>query len=388
MFYLLMVFALCVVATILDTAMTKPGRIDSSADQRKINIATICLLIYIAGFRNMGGTDLYVYAIAYNNAPKLGEFFEYYAVLDEKFFLFGLDRGYVFINSFMKTIGFTYYGFNFCHSLFCFILIYIGTRRYTNNFSIVIMVLLYKMFFYDFFVSLRQTITIAIFFCMLGDIEKKHPMRYFLMCLLCYWIHAASIVLFAVYFVRYIKLSKNLITVLNAIFIPTLFISALNLPVLKIFEGVLNWNIFGSEEIVEKATGLITDDPNVGIDWLHTAEYFGMMFLLLLNYDDIKREYPQSDMMIKLFLCLLPIFTIFRNYVILTRWKDYFTISYGFIFSWLAYINNKRSRLTVLLLVIIWTAIGYFRYINVFDGGAFYNYFPIQGLVDFYNLPF
>ncbi len=388
MFYLIIVYVLCVTAAILDTAMAKPGSIDSNKDQRRINIATICMLIYIAGFRNTGGSDIWVYGIIYENAPKLGEFFENYKILDDKYYLFGVDKGYVFVNSMMKTLGFTYFGYNFCHSLVCISLMYFCTRKYTNNFGIVILVVLYKLFFYDFFISLRQTITIAVFFFMIGDIEKKHPARYFLLCLCCYWIHAAAIVLFAVYFVRYLKLSKKMIIVLNVIFIPTILLSVLNTPVLKLFEIILSWDIFGTEVIAEKAAGLLETAPESSINWLHTAEYFGMMFLLLVNFDDIKKEYPQSDIIIKMFLCLLPIFTIFRNYEILTRWKDYFTISYGFIFSWLAGINNRRCRKMVLCFVCIWVGIGYFRYIHMFDGGTFKSYFPVRGLVELYNLPF
>lgn len=388
MFYLSILFTLCAIALMIDVGMTKPGIPDSNRDQRWLNIATVGLLIYYAGFRNVGGTDFGIYAVIYNNTPKLGEFFENYADLHDKYYLFGMDKGYVFINSLLKTIGFTYFGFNFLHALICFLMLYFGTRKYTNNFSIVIMVILYKMFFYDFFVSLRQTITIAVFFLMLGDIEKKHPVRYFIMCIFCYWIHAAAIVLFAVYFVRYLKLSKNTIIMLNVIFIPTLLISVLNIPVLTVFDAILGMDIFGSEVIAGKAEGLINADETSGINWLHTIEYFGMMFLLMLTYDDIKAEFPQSDMMIKLFLCLLPIFTLFRNYDILTRWKDYFTISYGFILSYIAGIRDRKYRRAVMYFVILWVGFGYFRFIHLFDNGLLENYFPVRGYVDLFNRPF
>ncbi|MBR5156071.1 MAG: EpsG family protein [Clostridia bacterium] len=388
MFYLVILFVLCATAIMIDIGMAKPGIPDSSRDQKWLNFATVCLLIYIAGFRNMGGSDFSIYATIYANSPDLKDFFEDYAYLHDHYFLLGIDKGYVFINSLMKTIGFTYFGYNFIHSCVCFLLVYFGTRKYTNNFSIVIMVLLYKMFFYDFFISLRQTITIAVFLSMLGDIEKKHPVRYFLLCIFCYWIHAASIVLFVVYFVRYLKLSQKTIILLNVIFIPTLLLSILNVPVLKIFDTILDWDIFGSDVIAEKAAGLLQGDVETGINWLHTIEYFGMMFLLTLTFDDIKETFPQSDMMIKLFLCLLPIFTLFRNYEILTRWKDYFTISYGFLFSYLAGIQNRRYRRAVMYFVILWVGIGFFRYINVFDEGIFRSYFPVRGMVDLYKRPF
>ncbi len=388
MLYLIIIFVLCTTAVVIDSGMAKPGLNQSTQEQKVLNLAIVCMLIYIAGFRNMGGTDFSVYNIVYNNAPELPDFIKYYESLDDRYFIFGMDRGYIFVNSVMNTLGFSYYGYNLCHSLFCFAMIYFCTRKYTNNFSVVIMVILYKMFFYDFFISLRQTITIAIFFYMLRDIEDEKPIRYYLLCLLCYWIHAAAIVLFVVYFIKNIKLSAKTIIILNIIFLPTLFLSALNVPVLKAFEGILEWENFGSEEIAGKAESLINEEGGMGINWLHTAEYFLIMFLVIWKYDEIVKKYPQADIIIKLFLCLLPIFTLFRNYLILTRWKDYFTITYGFILSYYMEIDDRKYRKWAVWGICLWVGFGYFRYINVFDGGAFYNYFPVRGLVDLWNKPF
>jgi hypothetical protein len=165
------------------------------------------------------------------------------------------------------------------------------------------------------------------------------------------------------------------------IFIPTLFLSIFNVPVLRVFDTVLEWDIFGSERILDKATGLIKGSMEEGINWLHTAEYFLIMFLLIHFFDDIKKEFPKSDTMIKLFLCLLPIFTLFRNYEILTRWKDYFTISYGFILSYMAGIRCRKYRYAVMLIVALLVGFGYFRFIVLFDKGAFMeDYFPISGI--------
>ncbi len=388
MFYLVIIFVLCVTATLLDTSMSKSDLKHSTLDQRILNIATICMLIYYAGFRNIGGTDFATYGMIYDNSPGLLDFFKHYKEIDELYYVFGADRGYIFVNSFMKTIGFTYFGYNLCHSLFCIMTIYWCTRKYTDNFSIVIMVILYKMFFYDFCISLRQTITIAIFFYMLNEIENKRAVRYYLLCFLCYWIHAAASVLFVVYFIKDIKLSKNTILIWNAIFLPTLLLSALNIPVLKVFEGMLEWDIFTTDVVADKAARLIGEQAASAINWLHTAEYFLIMLLLILTFDDIQKEYPQSDTMIKLFLCLLPIFTLFRNYEILTRWKDYFTISYGFILSWLAGIKDGNYRRWVVVCVCLWVGFGYFRFINLFDGGVYKYYYPIRGLVELYVRPF
>lgn len=385
MFYLIELFVICVAAAMLDTAMTKPNINTSNKDQRILNIFTMLVLIYFAGFRSTGGSDFRVYNMIYNAVPTLEDFFDEYDKLDDYYYLFGADKGYLFINSVIKTLGFTYFGYNFLHSFVCLSLIYFCTRKYTNNFSFVILVLLYKMFFYDFCISLRQTITIAIFFFMLKDIENKHPVRYFLLCAFCYWIHAGSIVLFVVYFIRYLKLSKNTLIILNVIFIPTLVLSALNVPVLRVFDFILNMDIFGTEQIANKASTYIENTDEASINWLHTIEYFSLMFLTIWFFDDITKEFPESAMIIKLFVCLLPIFTLLRNYAILTRWKDYFTISYGFIIGYLASIRGKRYRQVALALTVLWVGFGYFRFINLFDDGAFKDYVPLRGYVRLYK---
>ena len=381
MYYLIVLFAICVIALIIDVGMTKKDTYISTKDQRILNILTGSVIIYFVGFRNMGGTDFSVYSLVYSYSPKFENFFEQYDFLEDQYYLFGMDKGYIFINSIIKSLGFTFFGFNLVHSVFCIGLMYFATRKYTNNYSVVIMIVLYKMFFYDFCVSLRQTITIAIFFAMLKDMEKKHFLRYFLLCFFCYWVHAASIVLFVLYFLRYLKLSKKTIIVLNVIFIPTLALSVFNVPILKIFDVILSWDIFGTENIADKAYNLIEGTAESGINWLHTIEYFLIMFLLITFYDDIASEFPNSDIMIKLFLCLLPIFTLFRNYEILTRWKDYFTISYGFILSYLAGIKNHKYRVEVLLISVLWCGFGFFRFMILFDNGAFMRYMPLRKYV-------
>ncbi len=384
MYYFIVLFVICVYALIIDSGMTKPGVIHSNKDQRILNTILIAFLILCAGLRNVGGTDFLVYGKVYMNTPTLGEFIEKFDVIYDKYYVYGMDKGYLIINSIFKTLGFSYYGYNFMHSLLVICAIYFFTRKYGNNFAMVVMFMMYKMFFYDFFISLRQTITIAIFMGMLSDIEKKHWVRYYIMCCVCYYIHAAASVLFIVYFVRYLKLSKQTLLLLNLIFLPTLALSALNVPVLSIFDYILDWNVFSSEQIAEKATGLIVNASDSGINWLHTAEYFVIMFFLSWFYDDIEKEFPNSEMMIKMFVCLLPIFTLFRNYEILTRWKDYFTISYGFIFVYLSGIREKKYQSLIMLILVLWCGFGFFRYISLFEEGSFKNYIPVYR----YGVPF
>ncbi|MDO5397165.1 MAG: EpsG family protein [bacterium] len=369
------VFVICVFALLFEMQLTKRNHtLESNNQQRIINIITICVLILVAGMRNVGGTDFNVYRIIYRNAPKLWDFFRYFSSIDDRYAVFGMERGYLFLNSFFKTIGVSYYGFIFVHSLFVISLIYFATREYTNNFTVVIFIVLYKMYFYDFFISIRQTTTIALFMLMMKDIERQNWKRYYILWILCYLTHNSSIMLSVVYFIGKLNLSKKLLIRLNMIFIPMIIISYLNVPVLRVLEPILNFNLFSTEKTQEKAENLIMGGNVESINWLHTIEYFGVMFFLVKFYDEIKDVFPKSDIMIKMFICLLPIFTLFRNYILITRIKDYFTISYGFILSYLCMIRKGQYKQLVYLATIGWCGFGYFRYINAFDGGALKNY--------------
>ncbi len=374
MITLVALFYICVLALVLEYRMFDINNIQSNKHQKTINIIVIAIIILIAGTRNIGGTDYNVYKAVYNNVPKLNGYFADFNVLTDKYRVFGMDKGFLFFNSLCKTLRLSYYGFMLVHSTVIISIIYFVTRKYTNNYTIVIFIILYKMFFYDFFVSMRQTITIAIFMFMIKDIEERNWKHYMVLWLLCYFCHAASMMLLPVYFIGKLKLNKKLLIWLNIIFIPMIIVAYVGTPVLKLLDPILSFNIFGSEEIYEKADSLINGESASAINWLHTAEYFGIMFFLVKFYDEIMEISPKADTMIKLFLCLLPIFTLFRNYEILTRIKDYFTISYGFILSYLCMVKNGKYRMFVNVAVVAWCGFGYFRYVKLFDNGAMKKY--------------
>lgn len=348
----------------------------SNKTQRTLNIITIMLLAVVAGLRNVGGSDFNVYRNIYNNIPTLGGFFRDYEVLDDKYMTLGVERLYLFFNSLFKTCGISYYGFIFAHSLFIVFVTYYALRRYTCEFTIVIFIFLYKFYFYNVFISLRQPITMAIFFIMLRYMEKRDWKRYFLLAIICFMFHTAALVLFPLYFLNRLKLSKKLIIILNAIFIPTLILAELNVPVMKLFEPILQLDIFATDELFDKASNLINGESVTAINWLHTAEYFLIMCFVIAFYDDLVKANANAATMIKLFLCLLPVFTLFRNYEILTRIKDYFTLSYGFVLSYLGMIKKGKFREFVYLAVGLWCGFGYFRFITLFDGGDMTKYMP------------
>ena len=382
MFFWIAVYASCVICLALDGLLVKKSDTElaekkkSSRDQRIIYLVVITALAVIAGLRNVGGTDYNIYRTIYNNVPTLGDFFRHYTELDDRYVTFGVERAFVFVNSLFKTLHVSYYGYIFVQAVFIVFATYFALRRYTGEFMLVVLVFLYKFYFYNVFISLRQPITIAIFFIMLRLMEKRKLVWYMLLGLVAFSFHTAAIILFPLYFLNRLKLSRRLIIILNVIFLPTLVLSAMDVPVLSVLEPVLNLDVFATDEIFLKAEHLILGESLTSINWLHTAEYYILMVLLIFFYNQIREANPESDTMIKLFLCLLPIFTLCRNYEILTRIKDYFTISYGFIIVYIANIGKGKYRFITYTLTTLWCAFGFLRFISLFDGGAMLRYMP------------
>lgn len=107
---------------------------------------------------------------------------------------------------------------------------------------------------------------------------------------------------------------------------------------------------------------------------LHTFEYFTIMMLTIINYDKITKSNENAEFIIKIFIILLPIFTLFRGYSILTREKDYFTITYAIILLYLCEINQRKYSGIIQLCTIGLCLMGYTRFITQFDEGSLMPY--------------
>ena len=116
------------------------------------------------------------------------------------------------------------------------------------------------MFFYNTFVSLRQPLSILIFWFSIDLLRDKKYIKYFIMCVIAFFFHRGSIILFLVLLITCINLPKKayLITLgvglvcfglvkLNILNIGSIVIGVLNL-IFKSDSSALNRIIaYGSE---------------------------------------------------------------------------------------------------------------------------------------------
>ncbi len=365
-FYIIL-FTICIIAFILNEKL-KDGK-----GKRIFEISTLLLLCIISGTRfELGGTDYGVYRAVYNMTPLIYEG----NILDSSFTGITEEVGYVVFNSIVKTMGFSFYGFTLIHSIIFYSCMYIGLKRYIKNFNFFIIIFLYKLFFYNTFISMRQSISIAIFFLIFRYIEERKPIKYFIGCMLAFAFHNSAFILFPIYFINRIKLSKQkfaIIYIIGLVFFILNITSILILNPQPILTMIFQNNARAMSNMDEYFSGFF--DINI----LHTLEYYLIALLVYLNYNKLlelknKKDGKYINSIINTFVVLIPIFTVFRSIAIVTRMKDYFLFTYPVLLYYIAKIKTKKYAILIYTTAIIISIYGCFRFMNNFDGGHFLNY--------------
>ena len=359
---LIFVFVFCAICTCVAEGMNK---------QQRDTLFIFCLFILacVSGFRNMGGNDFLVYENIYSYIPTMPDVFN--TSKDD----FNYEYGYVLWVSLFKTLGFSYYGYILINSFIFYVCLWYGLKRYTSNFGVLILIFLYKLFFYNTFISMRQSVTVAGFFLIAQYIEQRKLIPYFIGCYVLSRFHNGAYLLFLLYGLAYVNLTKRKIIFLNLLFIPTIFIGFAGIDVLGPIGKFLESQADTTAEL-HRVDKYFNNENLSPIGIFHTLEYFLLMYFFVINYDKISKLNCFSSLAAKLFICLLPLFTLFRGSEILTREKDYFTIFYAVILCYLMQIDKGKWRYFVLVSTMLLCAFGYYRYIVLFDGGVFLNYKP------------
>ena len=328
---------------------------------RKWKKCIVILMLFIlacaSGLRYNGGKDIELYQHGYEAVPFLfsSDFIDFIGSADSFFW----EPGYLVYISFLKWIvGLSFYGYLLIDAIIFYILLYVGYKKYTIHWGILLMFFLYKMFFYETFVAMRQQMSICLFFIIMHLVEDRKPFKYYLLLsLIVFPFHYGGVILFLVYFLNYLKITKKRFFTLGVILLPFAF-----LP--QIFSQVLEPLM--SSAFGDKGMGYFSGDETQSI--FYTLETYLVWFLIYANYNGIVRKHPHGEFMIKLFLIILPCVTLFRDVVILRREMDYFYLSIPVLLGYIYDIKIKlRPALFIGLAIVCFY--GYIRYINNFDGG-------------------
>lgn len=341
--------------------------------QKKIIIYLMfAILILVSGTRYLlGGSDYFVYQKCFNVLETLANFTQTKAAIADLHLISDFEIGYLFFNSLIKTMGFSFFGFTLIEASVWYTCMYLGLSKYVGDWAYVLPLFLYKLFLYNTFISMRQSITIAIFFVAWRYIQEKKPVKYYGLCMLALLFHNGAIMMFVVYPFMQLRLTKKRLIILNMICWPFFILWKMGYNVygfVTTIAGMLPTN----STIVSKAQSWLQfSEP---ISTFHVLEYMLMMLLVIVFYDQIVEWDKNANFIIKMFLWLLPLFAIFGASVLITRFKDYFTITYGIIIMYLIQILKGYKKFLIQTVALVVCAFGFFRYIILFDSGALMPY--------------
>ncbi len=335
------------------------------------SIVMIVFLCLVSGTRLLGGSDYYLYQSAYEAVPTLQKALTSIQPINSGIYVKAFDKGYLYITAFFKTCGFSFHLFCLFHALFFYFCLYFGLRKYCKNFSIVLLVFISKIFFYNTFISMRQSITIAIFFLSLDLIRKRKLIPYMMLCLLCLTIHAGSALMIPIYFIANINMTKKRFAVTILILMPFAIMNILHIPYLSGIMSVMG-GVLGSSALGLKLTTYTSVAD--GLSPIYYLEFLIIAFFVYTNFDALKQCNPKQNFVLCLFLLNWVVFSLLGSYSIATREKDYFTVAYAFLLSDVIGLKDRKVRFALMAGVIAICGFEFFRYILVFDNGGLIDY--------------
>lgn len=332
----------------------------SNTNKKIIEIIILFVLIIFSGTRyRLGGWDYGIYEKVFNEVPKLNEF------TINTTNSYGTEIGYLFLNSIIKTLGFNFYGFTLIHSIIFYTILYKAIKKYNINFGFFIIVFLYKLCIFNTFVSLRQSIVLAIFFYAIEYLIKNKKIKYVICILISTFFHTSSLILFPLLFINKLEFSKKQLILYCTIF--ALFF-ILNISNIYIFNPInIITSIFGNNStILGKADMYFSSSISINI--LSTLECYIIVILLITFYNQVHKTYSnEKKIMINLFLILIPIVTLFRSFEVIIRFRDYFSLYIPFVLYYIYSSLKTRDKLMYLLAVTAICFVGYYRYIYTYD---------------------
>lgn len=307
------------------------GMASNVRNKKVINGLVIALLIFMSGTRYyMGGSDVFVYENVYNGVPSVGVVLRYFFTGVNHGVNTSYEKGFILICSIIKAMGFSYFGFTLVFAILFYTLMYKGLKEFVSDWAPFWALFMYKIMFYDTFISIRQGLTMAIFCYSLRYIRDRKIVKYFITAFFAFLVHRGAIILFPLYFIQYIPISKNFIRWVAIGFLPTWFIRNQVGFVGGLIERIIQVVGFAS-----KSEGWAEATEPISV--IHTLECYIFVVLVLMFYEKIisTKHQNEVDLVLRLFIVVIPIFTLFSNWIVMTREKDYFVLMYGILMGYL-----------------------------------------------------
>lgn len=358
------IFLFCVVMFVLN------AYINDIKMKKIITIITLAILCIVSGTRyNIGGTDYFAYKAIFDLVPSS---FSLEKIINFKE-SYNYEIGFISFMTLIKSIGFSYYGFTLINSIVFYYIFYLVIKRYNYNMNFIIIVFLYKMFFYNTFISMRQSIAILIFWLSLPYLKSKKYIKYYVLCIIMFVFHRSAIVLFMVPLITNFKISKRMfgIILLGGI-ISYIGVKFNLLNINGSLSSIFN-TVFSSDKVAMGKIAFYVAEKNSGMSIFYMLEYYLIAIYVYIYYEKICKIDENAEFFIKIFICMLPFYTLLSSFSIVTRLKDFFFLSYPIMIIYISKILRKKTLLIYMLAITI-CFYGYYRYLVNFDNGSLINY--------------
>ena len=286
----------------------------------------------------------------------------------------GVEKGFLFVISFCKSLGINYYAFTVIHSLSFMIGMYLLLKKYNKNFSFFIIIFIYKLYIYNTFISLRQPFALLIFWYSIKYLDKN-MIKYFICCLVATLFHISSLVLFPIYFLYKAKKNKKILTIIGCICFIVFLLSITGIYRLDLFDIISK--IFTNNPRMMEKVKIYFSSNSGSLNIFHTLEFYALFIPYMLNYNKIEKNTNSAVFNFNntCIVVLMLIFTFFRGFEIITRLKDFFIIVYPVMICSIIDVTDKnKNKLLIIILSIIISLFGYYRFLRNFDGGGFIPY--------------
>lgn len=299
-------------------------------------IFALILLVFFVGFRFETGYDWAMYR----------NFYEYNTFHD------GIEFGYVFFINLLRYFFDDYQSLFFFTALATYIFIYLGIKKYTNHSSIaLVLFLLIPGFFLNTLTIIRQELAIAIAFYAFSFLIDRKFLNYFLLMLLAFSIHYSVAIVFFTHLVVWqyaskVKYSFYYFSILFSLIFLKIDIEDL----VYFFAKGARYEFYQSGESVSFLKILILNSLAL------VYVYFSPKIIHKSKY---------NIYIVALVVMNVVYLNVFSSVIALSRIAYYFKIFEIVLVAQLLFIFDKKIRVLVLLLLVIFYSIQFLGALKV-----------------------
>jgi hypothetical protein len=295
--------------------------------ERITGLIVLCLIIFVAGFRDRIGTDYDSYVSWY-----------LYKTRDNDF-----EFGFVAIMNLFRALHLGPHYLFFFFSFFSCLFVFLGIKKYTENqnFAFLIFLLLPELFLTSFS-SIRQSFSVAISFYAFYFLMNKKNIIYTVLMLIAVSVHYSAFIPFFVFFFVFKYADKfnerNIIVMLLLSFL----ISKINSIQIFyfLFENTRYAYYFSQERVPVNIYKIII---------LNLVALF-----VLFHFKKLKEKYPYQEYLLPLYFLSVIFINLFSMFADMARLVLYFRIFEIIVIADLIFLGVKERRL--------WLVTGFYIY--------------------------